>query len=163
MHPFLIVEIELMRRRFLSGFGLMVVALTTFLAGCGGGSKVPKLAPVTGTVQIKGEPASNVTVIFTPSAGTKSTGATGVTGPDGKYQLVHRSGQPGIEPGKYGVTFSRMVMPDGQPLPAGTSPTDVGAVEAIPEQFRNAANPIQTADVPEKGGTFDFGIGTPQK
>ena len=57
-----------------------------------------------------------MTVNFNPMSGTKTTGAAGVTGPDGKYQLTHRSGQLGIEPGQYSVTFSRLLA-DGKPVP----------------------------------------------
>ena len=146
-----------------SAFNLLVIGMAGFVVGCGGGVNVPKLVPVSGTVQIKGQPASGVTVTFSPTGQSKGTGATGATGPDGKYELVHRSGQPGIEPGQYAVTFSRLVMPDGSPLPAGTSPTDVGAEESIPERFRDPTNLTHTADVKPEGGTFDFGIGAPEK
>jgi hypothetical protein len=161
MHPFLFAEIPWMRMRRLCGFNVLAIGMAGFLVGCGGGSAVPKLAPVSGTVQIKGEPTSDVMVIFSPTGDTKTTGASGVTGPDGKYQLMHRSGEPGIEPGKYAVTFSRMMTSDGKPVPAGTSPTDVGAVESIPERFRDPATPAHTADVKPEGGTFDFAIDAP--
>ena len=135
-----------------------LIGITPFLAGCGGGSTVPKLAPVSGTVSIDGAPAAGVTVSFNPTGSTKTTGGMGVTGPDGKYELVHRSGEVGVEPGSYAVTFSRMMMKDGQPLPAGTSPIEVESVESIPAQFRDAATSSHKADVKPEGGTFDFGI-----
>jgi hypothetical protein len=140
-----------------------LIGIMGFVAGCGGGPAVPKLAPVTGTVQIEGTPADGVSVIFTPTGNTKSTGAAGITGPDGKYELLHRSGQPGIEAGTYAVTFSRMMLADGKPLPPGTSPIDADSTETIPERFRDLSNPAHTADVKPEGGTFDFGIGAPKK
>lgn len=140
-----------------------LIGMTGFLAGCGGGSTVPKLAPVTGTVSIDGKPAAGVTVAFNPTGSTKSTGGMGVTGPDGKYQVVHRSGEAGIEPGSYAVTFSRMMQADGSPLPAGTSPLDVDAQETIPDQFRDPAKSSHKAEVKPEGGTFDFGIDAPKK
>ena len=98
--------------RCVFGFRTMVVGIAGFLAGCGG-SSVPTLAPVSGTIQMAGAPAGGVTVMFTPTGSTKTAGAFGVTGPDGKYELVHRSGERGIEPGTYTVSFSRMALPDG--------------------------------------------------
>ncbi|MDZ4689606.1 MAG: carboxypeptidase-like regulatory domain-containing protein [Planctomycetaceae bacterium] len=146
--------------RCFCGFSLLTVGMIGFLAGCGGGgAPVPKLAPVSGTVQIDGAPAASVTVNFSPSGQTKSTGASGVTGSDGKYQLTHRSGELGIEPGAYTVTFSRL-MADGKPVPAGISPTDVGAEESIPERQRAHQ---QVIDVPATGGTFDFTVGAAKK
>ena len=86
-----------MSMRCVFGFRVMVVGIAGFLAGCGG-SSVPTLAPVSGTIQMAGAPAEGVTVMFTPTGSTKTAGAFGVTGPDGKYELVHRSGERGIEP-----------------------------------------------------------------
>jgi hypothetical protein len=150
-----------MRMRCFGGFSVLAIGMTGFLVGCGGGGPpVPKLAPVSGTVQLKGEPAANVTVTFTPSGETKTTGGSAVTGPDGKYQLMHRSGQLGIEPGKYVVMFSRLLTSDGKPVPPGTSPTDVGAEESIPERERAHQ---QVIDVPAAGGTFDFTVGAAKK
>lgn len=137
---------------------VLVVSLTSCLLGCGGAAETPTLAPVSGTVEINGKPAPAVTVIFTPSSGTSTSGASGTTGPDGKYELMHRSGELGIEPGTYGVLFSRYLMPDASPVPPGQSPTDAGANETIPERFRNFENPPQTVTVPTEGGTFDLEI-----
>jgi hypothetical protein len=149
-----------MRMQRLGGFSVLAIGMTAFLVGCGGGGPpVPKLAPVSGTVQLKGEPAADVTVTFAPVAGTKATGASGVTGPDGKYKLTHRSGKLGLEPGQYAVTFSRLLA-DGKPVPPGTSPTEVGAEESIPERER--AHP-QAVVIPAEGGTFDFTIGGTKK
>jgi hypothetical protein len=148
-----------MSMRCLFGFRMLVLGIAGSLVGCGG-STAPKLAPVTGIIQVAGEPTGGVTVMFNPTGTTKTAGAFGVTGPDGKYELVHRSGELGIEPGTYTVTFSRMLMPDGKPLPKDMSPTDAGAVESIPPALRSRSD---TTEVKPEGGTFDFGIGAPKK
>jgi hypothetical protein len=153
------METPLMSMRCLLGFRVLVLAVSGSLLGCGG-SATPKLAPVTGTIQVAGEPAAGVTVMFNPTGATKTAGAFGVTGPDGKYELVHRSGEKGIEPGTYTVSFSRMLMPDGKPLPTDKSPTDAGAVESIAPQLRTRSD---TTEVKPEGGTFDFGIGAAKK
>lgn len=137
---------------------VLLIGLASCLPGCGGGTETPTLAPVSGIVEINGKPASAVTVIFTPASATSTSGASATTGPDGKYELMHRSGELGIEPGTYGVLFSRYLMPDGSPVPPGQSPTDAGANETIPERFRNFESPPQTVTVPAEGGTFDLEI-----
>ena len=143
---------------------LVLLVCAVLLAGCGGGgSEIPTLAPVTGTVQFKGQPTEGVIVFFSPMKTTQTTGASGVTGPDGKYELLHRSGKPGIEPGEYAVTFSRLMLADGKPVPPGISPTEAGAVETMPPRFQDTTNPVHTATVPDAGGSFDFSVGEAKK
>jgi len=138
--------------------GLCFVVL--LLTGCGGGAdyKVPELMEVSGTVILDGEPLSNTTVIFTPQAGTGGTGAIGVTDSSGKYTLNHQSGNPGIESGKYDVTFSKWAMADGSPIPEGKTAADVEAKDVIPEKFRstNDSGPKNIAEVKANGDSFDF-------
>jgi hypothetical protein len=157
MHPVLFAEIPwmLMSRLFVCS---ALIGMTGFLAGCGGGSTVPKLAPASGTITMDGAPAAGVTVSFNPAGSNKATGGMGVSGADGKYKILHRSGEAGVEPGSYSVTFSRMVQPDGSPVPAGTNPLDVSGVESIPATF------TEKAEVPPEGGSaFDFTIPAPKK
>lgn len=143
--------------------------LATILPGCGGAtSEVPELAPVSGTVTVDGEPAAGVTVIFTPSDNpdnpserTGGTGAFGGTDENGKYTLIHRSGQPGLQPGVYAVTFSKIALPDGSPVPEGKDPVEVGASEVLPERY-TIVDPEKDAEhvatVEKEGGTFDFAL-----
>lgn len=139
---------------------VLAVGLCSFGFGCaGGGAEGPKLAPASGTVTIDKKPVAGVVVTFSPTAQGVGAGAFGVTDESGKYELVHHSGRKGIEPGNYAVVFSRMTKPDGSPLPPGQSPTEVEAVESIPERFRTVAKPVHTATVPPEGGSsFDFDI-----
>jgi hypothetical protein len=150
-----------MQVKHLCGFVLIAMGAVCGFAGCGvGGSEIPPLVPVTGTVLVDGEPAAGVNVTFNPTADTKSTGASGTTGPDGKYELMHRSGELGVEPGSYVVFFSRYMMPSGEPVPAGQSPTESEAVESLPERYRNPEAAIEKATVPAEGGSFDFEVST---
>lgn len=118
---------------------VIVFCVIGMLAGCGGqSSEVPSdLVPVTGTVKLDGEPKANITVIFNPGKKTSGTGGYGVTDSNGKYKLMHRSNQPGVEPGEYIVTFSMMGLPDGSPIPEGKDAADVGAVQLLPEKYTN--------------------------
>jgi len=143
-----------------------------FLPGCGGGSttKAPdNLVPASGTVTLNGKPAEGVSVVFNAITNpenvddkTPGTGAYAVTDENGKYTLKHRSGQPGIQPGHYSVTFSKLGMPDGSPMPKlkeGQSPTEVGATELIPQRYRviqQGQKGLNQVTVKKEGGTFDF-------
>lgn len=128
--------------------------------GCGGGSEnaVPELMEVSGTVILDGKPLTHTTVIFSPQSGTTGTGGFGVTDESGKYTLMHKSANSGIEPGKYEITFSKWAMPDGSPIPEGKTAADVEAKQVIPDKFRTVTErgPKNIAEVNANGDTFDF-------
>ena len=136
--------------------------LCVTLFGCGESDpEVAKLVPVSGKVALDGQPLTGATVFFTPHGQTPGTGAFGSTDTEGKYTLMHRSNQPGIQPGEYIVSFSKLAMPDGSPIPEGKTAADVEAVEHIPKKYTLAGQEAseQSTDittVPESGGTFDF-------
>ncbi|MGC1273533.1 MAG: hypothetical protein WBC44_07470 [Planctomycetaceae bacterium] len=133
-------------------FSLWAGTALAILGGCGGPSDGPeRLVPVSGTVVMENQPVDGVAVIFIPGEGTKGTGAVGVSDAEGKFTLMHQSGEQGIEPGSYGVSFSRMRMPNGSPIPEGQSAADVGAVDAVPAHFRNPERPAFTETIPEEG------------
>jgi hypothetical protein len=139
-----------------------VALLGLVLGGCGGsGAGVAKLVPVSGTVTLDGKSLAGASVSFVPQAGTEGAGAFGTTDAEGRYTLDHRSGKPGIEPGTYTVSFSKMALKDGSPIPAGKTAADVEAVEQVPRQYTPgflATNdtPATGALVGDSGGTFDF-------
>jgi len=142
--------------------------LVSILTGCGGGSstEVPELVPVSGTVTLGDKPIAGVVVAFIPITNlenpddkTPGTGAIGVTDAAGKYTLKHRSGQPGVQPGMYSVTFSKVALPDGSPIPEGKIPGEVGAVELIPKRYTvldSRPHGLNQVVVKKEGGTFDF-------
>jgi len=143
--------------------------LVSLVPGCGGESAdVPDLAPVSGTVTLDGEPAAGVAVFFSPRSNgedpkerTSGTGATGATDSNGKYTLKHRSGELGIEPGVYNVTFSKVAMPDGSPIPEGKLLGEGGSRETLPKRYTvvdETARAKNVATVKKEGGTFDFDL-----
>jgi len=148
----------------LSGYFAIAVLLTGMVAGCGGQSaEVPDaLIPVTGTVKLDGKPAANISVLFNPGKGTGGTGGYGVTDSEGKYSVTHRSNQPGIEAGEYIVTFSKMGLPDGSPIPEGKDAADVGAVQLLPDKYTNPNREMNLtiATVKAPGVTLDYEITT---
>tara|TARA_R110002111_G_C5872360_1_gene361642 strand:- start:360 stop:818 length:459 start_codon:yes stop_codon:yes gene_type:complete len=146
----------------LNGYLAIVVLMTGMVTGCGGHSpEVPDaLIPVTGTVKLDGKPAANITVFFNPGKATGGTGGYGVTDHEGKYSVTHRSNQPGIEAGEYIVTFSKMGLPDGSPIPEGKDAADVGARELLPDKYTNPNQEMNLimATVKAPGVTLDYEI-----
>ena len=140
----------------------IVILFAGMINACGGSSaEVPdELVPVSGTVKLDGEPTANITVVFNPGKGTTGTGGYGVTDSTGKYTVTHRSNQPGIEPGEYVVTFSKMGLPDGSPIPEGKDAADVGAVQLLPEKYTNPNREMNLtiATVKAPSVTLDYEI-----
>ena len=144
--------------------------LASGLIGCGGppAAEVPDLAPVSGTVTLDGQPVAGVSVMFVPIPNpanpkerTKGSGAYGSTDASGKYSLRHRSGQPGVEPGYYAATFSKIAQPDGSAVPDGKTPEEVNASEQLPAHYTTLdpeKKPENVATVAKEGGTFDFAL-----
>lgn len=128
------------------------------LTGCGGGVEQPKLAPANGTVTLDGSPAAGVLVTFIPSASTEGNGGMTMTDEAGKYEITHRSGEPGIQPGQYSVIFSKFETPDGKSIEPDVQPESVGAKQVLPANYTSADKTDQQVQVGEAGGTFDFDL-----
>lgn len=141
---------------------ILVTLMLGMITGCGGNSaEVPEeLIPVSGKVTLDGKPTSHITVLFNPAKNTAGTGGYGVTDGEGKYALVHRSNQPGIEAGEYIVTFSKVGLPDGSPIPEGKNAADVGAIQLLPDKYTNPDRErnLITATVKAPGVTLDYEI-----
>lgn len=137
---------------------LAVVCLV--LTGCGkSDSEADKLAPVSGRVTLDGKPIDGVAIHFLPRSGTPGNGGFATTDSDGHYVLTNRGNNPGVLAGTYSVSFSKLTMPDGSPIPAGKTAADVEAVEQIPAIYtpqRTAEVPSNTVTVPDSGATLDF-------
>ena len=122
------------------------VVLAGVLSGCGEAETAPEvLIPLTGSVTVDGQPAGGVSLSFVPQEGTSGAGGFATTDDQGQFTVKHRSGDAGIEPGTYKVTMSRMLTPDGNPVPAGESAMDHNATESLPAQYTSAdTSPVQT-------------------
>lgn len=93
---------------------LLALPLASLLAGCG-----PNVGAVTvnGTVLGDGQPASGLTVQFSPVTGDRPS--TGFTDADGRFALRYSKDVVGVLPGKHNVTFSWYPEAEGQkPTPA---------------------------------------------
>lgn len=118
----------------LSRYGI-VAGVILVVSGCSKpeGYETPEnLIPVSGTVTLDGEPLAGVTLSFIPQSGTNSMGGYGITDEAGKFLVTHYSQAEGIETGTYSVTFSKLVMKDGNPIPPDVDAADVGAVQKLP-------------------------------
>jgi len=120
--------------------GLLLSFLTLTFSACGqSGRKAPEgLIPVAGVVTLDGQPADHIAINFIPTRETSSMGGYAVTDSSGHFRVKHLSnvnGAEGLEPGNYQVTFSKIAMPDGSPIPEGKDAADVGAVESLPSHL----------------------------
>lgn len=144
-----------------SAAGLLLTA--ALLTGCGGGDNGPEyaehLVTASGTVTSAGAPLPGATVTFHPS-GAGGVTASGVTDAEGRYRLY--TAVPGASAddtlgavvGDYKVTVSRILMPDGSPVPAGTTPADAmaeDATESLPPRYSDPETTELTMSVPEAG------------
>lgn len=134
------------------------------VAGCGGGIEKAPVAgavPVTGTVTLDGKPVGGCRVIYFPTVASQGDGASGTTDSAGKYELNSLVGNEtavGAPPGSYKVIISRMLRPDGTPLPPDSQepPMMSGARESLAVKYSDFNTTILSANVSSSGGTFDF-------
>lgn len=111
------------------------------LSGCSNSSssyETPEaLTPLKGTVTLDGAALTGATLSFIPQNGTSGIGGYAITDESGAFEAQHQSTEHGLPPGNYAVTFSKLVMPDGNPIPEGQDAADVGAVQALPDFLSN--------------------------
>ena len=141
------------------GLGIGVLLLS-FAVGCGGGrdSSMPDLVPVSGTVTLDGKPLSGAMVTFLPVGATRGRSCYGVTGADGRYELMESEKNKGAPVGEFTVLCNKWVMPDGSDLPKDSqvSAMESGARELLPPQYSEDGTSQLKATVPAGGGTVDF-------
>ena len=139
--------------RWWPAIALCVICL---LAGIGCGSsapavEVPPLLPVKGTVLIDGTPTPGVSVTLLPTGKTKGQVAYAVSDDAGAFEILYAPDTPGCPEGAYAVLCSKLVTPEGQPVPEGTNAADVMAKDLLPVKYRDAGSPFQTVEVAAPG------------
>lgn len=87
---------------------LLILVSTIALAGCGG-SDLPELVPLTGTVSLAGKPLKDAQVLFQPEGGRPSFA---YTDEDGEFELHYMEGTPGVKAGPGKIAISTAVEPD---------------------------------------------------
>ncbi len=79
------------------------LALAAFSTGCDFG---PKMAGVTGTVTLDGNPAAGLQIEFHPKEAGQGTTAMGFTDTKGAYKLGYPGGKTGAPVGEYRVSIT---------------------------------------------------------
>jgi len=121
---------------------LAAAVLAAVFAGCGQSETVP----VTGTVLLNGQPATEAEVLFTPSKGRMASGQTDAAG---KFTLSTNKPGDGAVPGDHKVTVVQYYPPGKAPPMGGGPPPRFPAIYAETSQ-----TPLQ-AKV-ERGAKNDF-------
>lgn len=144
-----------------STFGLLLgVVGISLLMGCSSEEAAPLLAdtvPFSGVVKLNGKPMSGGIVTFI-SGSPNAPFVSGFVGPDGKYSVKTSLGKvekDGAVPGKYKVTISRFVKPDGEPQDPSV-PAEIPGRESLPEMYSSSSSTRLEANVAAGGGTQDF-------
>lgn len=102
---------------------IAVTVLTIFFLGCGQSETVP----VTGTVTLNGQPATEAEVLFTPSKGRMASGQTDAAG---KFTLSTNKPGDGAVPGDHKVTIVQYYPPGKAPPMTGGPPPRFPAIYA---------------------------------
>ena len=137
-----------------------LVAIVLLLAGCGSGAEESeyRLAPVSGTVTLDGQPLAGATVMFSPTDVGIGQTSYGVTDAQGNYSLTDPQQRDGVAVGTHKIVVSKLVQPDGSPIPSGASAADIGAVEQLPPKYSDPETSQTIVTVPEAGKTFDVSL-----
>ena len=129
--PYLLTKRRSMTR-FSARSSALIVGLLSLLVGCG--QPAYKLAPVSGTVTLDGEPLADGVVNFQPKGQTgkaAAPGSVGRTDSAGNYQLTTIYDEPGASPG-----FHKVKIYSYSPESAAASDVDTGPnQERVPERY----------------------------
>jgi hypothetical protein len=122
---------------------------------------MPVDVPVSGVVTLNGQPLAGATVTFDTDEPQVRAMLVGVTDAAGKFETKTATTQTTAYEGKYRVTISRMVKPDGSPLGPDEMPADFLAVESLPARYSNPLETTLDATVPAGGQQFEFKLTAP--
>ena len=146
-----------------STFGLLFGFLgTALLMGCSSEEAAPVLpdtVPFSGVVKLNGQPMSGGIVTFISNS-TNAQFVSGFVGPDGKYTVktsLGKAEKDGAVPGKYKVTISRFIKPNGEPQDP-TVPAEIPGRESLPAMYSSSVSTRLEATVAAGGGTQDFDL-----
>lgn len=125
---------------------VFALAALTAIVGCN--DRPYRLAPVSGTITLDGEPLAGVVINLQPMAGggdAPGPGSTGKCDADGRYTVETLHGEPGAVVGKHRV---RIYGPKAEAIPQSDVDTP-GVQEIIPAKYNYESQ--LTLDVPESG------------
>lgn len=153
-------------RSSFGAWGVLLLGLTAFAAGCGKNSGGPALTPVTGVVMLDGKPLADAKLTFylTGPAVPGFSASVGTTDETGKYQLTSR-GKPGAVAGVFKVTISRIVSANGAAVKPeeGMDMQQLAmqgqAKESLPAEFSDFDRTTLTMTVePGRAEGYDFNL-----
>lgn len=134
----------------------IVVTCSVAFVGC---NHEPPPLPIEGVVSLDGQPLAEAQVTFQPKNGFRGyNSAAGMTDKQGRFTLTNGSGTAGLCEGEYVVTFSKAVLPNGKPLPAGAKPSEAGARELLPERYRDPQALANVITVSSSQTSFKFAL-----
>jgi hypothetical protein len=122
------------------GFGLVALAA---LVGCSGGSG--SYCTVSGTVSHNGNPVDGARVTLHSTVeveGKRGNSYAGLTDSSGKYLIAAVGKDPGIPPGMYKVTITKLDQKGNVPtegMDQGQLDASGGAKNALPKDYENPA------------------------
>lgn len=124
------------------------------LAGC---KSRPEEYPVKGKVTLNGDPLPGAIVTFFPVGETKGQGGSALTDKEGNYQVSAPHGE-GLAPGKFQVTISRSLNPDGSPADPKLTPIESPARETLPAKYSSRDATKLEAEVSRERTAIDFAL-----
>jgi hypothetical protein len=116
--------------------------------------------PVTGEVTFNGKAYEGLAVSFMPERPENMKPfymANGFSDKEGKFNLKSAEGE-GIAAGKYKVTFSLLLLPNGTPMDANSKPNEVGAKQVIPQEWTLPNSTPETVEVKPGANHFTFAL-----
>lgn len=139
------------------GHSAWVGVLFVFVIGCGGDG--PATYPVTGKITIKGQPAKDIRLTFSP-VDPKGEAATGVVAADGTYTLsTGIQGKPGAMPGKYKVVIvADLSKVDMSAAYSGAKGPPKPPESPAPKEYENAQTSPKEVEVQAQSNTIDIDI-----
>jgi len=127
---------------------LLLAGALPLAVGCGGSASDGFVA--TGRVTLDDAPVADAVVTLMPEGNTPGQGAFARTGADGSFKIAKTSSTPGIRPGTYKATVSKLVDAGGQPLSPDVPPMEAGGKEALPGLYANpTTSPLRCTVSPE--------------
>jgi hypothetical protein len=122
-------------------------------AGCGDRAAV---APVSGTLKLKGKPLANVKVDFLPEkAGPRSSG---VTDGNGRYTLTCDDGRPGAVIGPHRVVAVDLSVYGDKPIPRGREEEVLLKPSRVPPGYSDIARTPWKKEVGGGNNVLDLEI-----
>lgn len=138
-------------------FTSCIALVTALLTGCGGGSKHPRTAAVSGKVTFDGKPLETGSLLFVPVGGGPS--AQGQINADGTYSLGTFTETDGAVLGQFKVMITAYSIPAGAAvLPENEGRGNEGIKSLIPEIYSDLEKSGLTATVTETANTIDFDL-----